>query len=403
MLASASWDALDVKFTFQFPSETAVIMSFLDANSFTRSWSFLPIFNELDDDPYRSRNTIAHAQQAYQRNLFRESTFQRSLGEGAVFKVSLYLHNTRGQLYAVKKAKLGHSDKSNSSGKKNSSAGIFAVFKEIQVVSHTQLKKHPNVVDIIGWDWANDQAPVVFVEYSAPGSLQQFLISSTKVGPGVRRNLALDIACGLHGLHSADVAHGDVKLANTLVFPDPCREWKAKISDFSHAIFGISLRRRSSYPGSGLYNAPEVRKRDAIIISDRLPCCETFSFGLLVWEILLQGKPFSTCLPLYKPIHSAESSEPNLYLESQKENELLRVALNSISCAQELSITERATFHQVLSMTLKDQPGRRHDMQLVTSALDHTDRFVQQTLVQFCELTRFSSGLSFSNSQVEWR
>jgi serine/threonine protein kinase len=233
LFASACWDALDVKFAFQFPSETAVIMSFLDADSFTRSWSFLPIFNELDDDPHRSRNTIAHAQQAYQRSLFRESKFQRSLGEGAVFTVSLYLHNTRGQLYAVKKAKLGHSDKSSNSGKKNSSAGIFAAFKEIQVASHAQLKRHPNVVDSIGWDWADDQAPVVFLEYSAPGSLQQFLLSSTKVGPGVRRNLALDIASGLHGLHSADVAHGDVKLANTLVFPDPCRGWKAKISDFS--------------------------------------------------------------------------------------------------------------------------------------------------------------------------
>ena len=364
-------------------------MSFLDANSFTRSWSFLPIFNELDDDPYRSRNTIAHAQQAYQRNLFRESTLVRCLGEGAVFKVSLYSHNIRGQLYAVKKAKLGQNDKSSSSGKKNGPAGIFAAFKEIQVVSHAELKRHPNVVDIIGWDWADDQAPVIFVEYSAPGSLQQFLLSSNKIEPGVRRNLALDIACGLHGLHSADVAHGDVKLANTLVFPDYCRGWKAKISDFSHAIFGISLRRRSSYPGSGLYNAPEVRKRDAIIISDRLPCCETYSFGLLVWEILLQGKPFSTCLQHYKPAEPVESSEANFYLEHPKEKELLSVALNSISYAQELSITERATFHQVLSMTLKDQPGRRHDMQLVTSALDHTDRLVEQILVQSCKLTRF--------------
>ncbi|KAI1420557.1 hypothetical protein F5Y12DRAFT_719445 [Xylaria sp. FL1777] len=347
-------------------------MSFLSASTYSQIW--YSVLNLLQDDPYRSRNTTAYARTAYCARLFRESVYVKHLGNGAIFTVSLYKHPDR--LFAVKKAKTD-SGKKEGGGKQNPANNIILALREIQVVSNQVLQNHSNIIRIIGWDRDNLGVPVLFTEFAEQGTLQDFLRQNPNLSMAQRHGFALDIACGLNALHIADVAHGDVKLANTLVFPNVNQpgQWTVKVSDFSHSIFGISSRRITTYPGTGLYNAPEVRSRDALIPSDRLPRCEAFSFGLLAWEILKNGDSYFDLQWTSSSTTIDGSSTMHAFLSNLRKDELLELAHKYLMSRYEPSSRyDFIAFGQIFEMSLKDNPNFRKDIQSIAIALDYCDR-----------------------------
>ncbi|KAK3315411.1 hypothetical protein B0H66DRAFT_565331 [Apodospora peruviana] len=356
-------------------------MSFLDTASSSRTW--LPILGILEEDPYRSRNTLANARSSHRSKQYRESTKVMGLDGGAVFDVSLYRHPEKG-LFAVKKTKQKDSrddPRPRGGARRDITNSIVIALREIQVGSHAFLQEHSNIIDMLGWDWDEKGAPVVFTAYAEEGTLKKFLGTHPEVSMYQRRLFALDIACGLHALHMADIAHGDVKLANTLVFPARRENngWIVKVSDFSHSVFGISSRRSTTYPGSRLYNAPEVRRRDATIPSDRLPRCESFSYGLLAWELLKNGEPY----PDSTWIRAASSSQNGTgsdsinqqdFLDSLKEDGLLNLATSFLlSRFDSTSRYDYLLFGRIFEITLRDNPKHRADMQAIAMSLDYCD------------------------------
>ncbi|PVH98969.1 hypothetical protein DM02DRAFT_656852 [Periconia macrospinosa] len=364
-------------------------MSFLDGSSFSASFSFIGLdFGALDNDPYRSRNTVASAQNAYKRGVYSESTEIKDLGSGAVFQVTLRQANATGELYAVKTALAAEPNATSKTSSANT--GVFAVLREIQVVSNVVAETHPNILNVIGWDWSRSRIPVVFVEYAELGTLKDWLPTN---GPSLqsyeKRKICLDVACGLNALHSIDIAHGDVKLANTLVFPNTKGGVTVKLSDFSHAIFGLSTKRKSAYPGSRLYNAPEIRNPESIVLSDRLPRSETFSFGLLVWEVLKNGTHFfergwigssSTGTSSAETLGSGLDSLSNDTILSMAQDSIeswgydgLMARAQSFSGVCDLARQESTTFYHVFTITLRDRADLRRDMQTVAMALDTFD------------------------------
>ena len=179
---------------------------------------------------------------------------------------------------------------------------LRAVLLEIEILCHPPLKGHPNVAALLGYSWdevALGYAPVLVMEIADFGSLQR-LLSSEKLDESERQRLCLDIACGLEILHQCMIVHGDVKLENVLVFPHPERRFVAKLTDFEHSLLdGDSPR----YQGTPVYNAPEVfllnqpsivpnGRLDPIIPTAKLPMCDVFSYGLLVFETLCNGKRY---------------------------------------------------------------------------------------------------------------
>ncbi|KAH8881971.1 hypothetical protein GQ53DRAFT_831921 [Thozetella sp. PMI_491] len=350
-------------------------MSFLDSDTTSRTW--LPILGILEEDSYRSRNTLAYTRSAHVARHFSESTFVRELGHGAVFDVTLRQH-AHG-LFAVKRAKTRDQWLGSTGAAHNN--GILVALKEVQVVSHHALRDHSNIVDILGWDWDAANMPVLFTEYAELGTLKDFIRVNPDLSLCQRGELALDVACGLNALHSTDIAHGDVKLANTLVFPrkgqDGTCPWMAKASDFSHAVFGISSRRITTYPGSSLYNAPEVRRRNALIPSDRLTRCEAFSFGLLAWELLKSGDTYfdSNWSRRSSSDGTSGPSYDELLLQLPR-NELKESAIKYIhSRYHPLSTEDKlafAKFLQLFEMSLRDDPAQRRDMLSIAIFLDST-------------------------------
>ncbi|KAI1345935.1 hypothetical protein F5Y01DRAFT_322462 [Xylaria sp. FL0043] len=369
-------------------------MSFLDSSTCSRTW--LPVLGLLQDDPYRSRNTIAYARTAYCARLFQESVYVKHLGNGAIFSVSLYKHPDR--LFAVKKAKTDNAKK-EAGAKQNPAKNVIVALREIQVVSNQVLQHHSNIIRIIGWDWDDLGVPVLFTEFAEQGTLKDFLRQNPNLGMAQRHGFALDIACGLNALHMADVAHGDVKLANTLVFPNVNQpgQWTVKVSDFSHSIFGISSRRITTYPGTGLYNAPEVRSREALIPSDRLPRCEAFSFGLLAWEILKNGESYFDLQWTSSSSNIEGSSMVHTFLSNLRKDELLELAHKFLMSRYDPgSRYDFVAFGQIFEMSLKDNPNLRKDIQSIAIALDYCDR---ADIIQFSDNRNITSiGVWVSNS-----
>ncbi|KAF9776841.1 hypothetical protein IL306_004904 [Fusarium sp. DS 682] len=295
--------------------------------------------------------------------LFRESTKREHLGNGGVFEVSLYEHNNT--LYAVKKAR------------KDYPGGGKIAFQEIQVVSKLLLRHHTNIIDIRGWDWNDDQMPVLFTHFAEQGTLRDFLQRNKDLSYTRKRHFAIDIASGLHALHAADIAHGDIKLINTLVFPDPRvpGSWIAKVADFSHSVFGLSLRRQTAYPGTVLYNAPEVRDRNSHIPSHELIRCESFSYGLLLWEILSDGEEYINPAWIGGEPEKEGTAQREAFLQRLPKNGLLNLALSflcsKVGCSLSVDVT---LFYNVFEMTLKDNPAYRKDLATIATKLDFSDR-----------------------------
>ena len=97
------------------------------------------------------------------------------------------------------------------------------------------------------------------------------------------RRLALDVARGLHFLHSSRVRHGDLKSSNILL---TAGRTAAKIGDVGLAKVLGSHTTAAAGGGTYAYAAPEV------LMNAR--CDERsdmWSFGVLVWELCTLGRP----------------------------------------------------------------------------------------------------------------
>ncbi|KAI9762166.1 MAG: Rho GTPase [Geoglossum simile] len=308
--------------------------------------------------------------ESHQVRMFADLVYEKHLGEGAVFTVDLYRDAQGSAMYAVKQHKrLGVSNRIVPLEK-----WLPSIRQEIEVASLVPIRSNPNVVDILGWELVNRAGasfPVLYAEYSELGPVDAWLRAGNRITGDEKRELCNNIAAGLSSIHACDMAHGDVKLSNMLLFPQKhgTRRWVAKVSDFSHAISGVSTRRKSTYPGSILYNSPELREEHSQIETDKLPACEVFSFGLLVWEVLLNGLPYWHTGWL----HGDRSIDRLRSLRALPKGDLLLRAQKEIAKDSNLHPSLKTVFSSVLEQCLQDEIHKRSDMSGVTQMLDIYD------------------------------
>jgi serine/threonine protein kinase len=159
---------------------------------------------------------------------------------------------------------------------------------ELQVLSHTPLRNHRNIVELLGIFWEPSPVslasfegsllgplsfwPVLILEYSSQGTILEMfediveydndpLTIETKI------NISLDVARGLKALHDCGIAHSDIKCQNILMFLEPPR-LTAKIADFGCALSNLG---------------------------DELMLADVYSLGFVIWRILTDGAdPFAS-------------------------------------------------------------------------------------------------------------
>lgn len=286
----------------------------------------------------------------FNRASFIPSETKVKVGEGSTYRVDIEkLHGTTAsELVAVKNVT-------------SPNAPLTAVLHELRIQTHPPLQNCPNLVRLIGYGWDTSIARIslyLVVEYSSVGTLKQFL-SATKgtVSWSEKLGYCQDIAIGLEALHGCSIAHGDVKMENTLVFAKPgTPNCIIKLSDFGSALTCDNSR----YLGTDLLNAPETRNRGvgALRSLEQHFKSDIFSYGPLVWEVLQDGQRYQKFGGMPDPVQ---------WLNSLPKDELLRSALQALNIVQSPTMTTamESVFGRVLKATIRDEPEDRAAAQTV--------------------------------------
>lgn len=144
-----------------------------------------------------------------------------------------------GKAVAVKHLKIVNRE----SGSREFLRRVDSLLLELRIMHHGPLKSHPNILTLVGYGWnmeAGSILPYILVEYSAHGTLRDYLRGSYKYNIRLtdKEMFIADVAAGIHALHTTGIIHGDIKMENVLVFDSNERRGSlmAKICDFGHSI-----------------------------------------------------------------------------------------------------------------------------------------------------------------------
>ncbi|KXH30172.1 serine/threonine protein kinase [Colletotrichum simmondsii] len=314
------------------------------------------------------------------------------LGDGASYsvdKVTLSMKRDDGNpiIVAVKKINLfGNSESRSDWSAATRHRSVATVLKELRILAIPSIEEHLNIVSLLGFrsehasiSAQNSTNVSLVMEYGSHGTLRDFCQSHSDdetFDLVAKARFMYDIASGLAKLHSCGIAHGDIKLENTLVFDGNKGQLIAKLSDFGHSILDLydSEGPQGVYLGTPLMNAPEVRtRRHALHHAQDFFKCDIFSFGLLIWELLLDGKHYFTTLQSAE--HADESTDMMAYLCSLSKDELL---LQSLKYLQGFSEKNEAPLIQLIIRTLqaslRDDPERRRGIEVILAGFrQHKD------------------------------
>ncbi|KAM5341469.1 hypothetical protein ACJ41O_014500 [Fusarium nematophilum] len=217
---------------------------------------------------------------------------------------------------------------------------VFDMVVELAALYHPNLRRHKNIVDIVGWgvDETWHKVPFLALEL-ADGDLRALMSSQADLSFGVRRSLISDIASALDAIHEIGIVHADLTPGNVLVF-EKDSVWTAKLSDFGGGaglISGNVVRGR----GTVGWRAPELRRYhdDGEPLGlDFLRGIDVYPFGLLSWFILCQ----SACPP-----------------RGSEEETALQSALEDLQLQEDIPETPKASYHSLFQECLCGNPEGR--------------------------------------------
>ena len=214
--------------------------------------------------------------------------------------------------------------------------------------------------------------PGLVLEYLAGGTLGAAL-GLTTAGPPhgqtlsrVLLQLAVDVACGLHFLHSQSIVHCDVKSANVLL--DSSNPPRAKLCDFGISVLRRPMDQHESPTGGACfslgtprYQAPEITNSLAENFKRAQLCGEpegatgatlpvnapmdVYAFGLLLYEILHGRVAFAGKTPVAAMLRASEGERPPLALRPEHTH-----LAELIQACWDAEPARRPSVHQVLEV-----------------------------------------------------
>uniref|UniRef100_A0AAR2LR62 Protein kinase domain-containing protein n=1 Tax=Pygocentrus nattereri TaxID=42514 RepID=A0AAR2LR62_PYGNA len=160
---------------------------------------------------------------------------------------------------------------------------LLKIEKEAEILS---VLSHRNIIQFYG---AVLEAPNygIVTEYASGGSLYEYLSSDESEEISMKQIMtwATEIAKGMHYLHAeapVKVIHRDLKSRNVVMTADKV----LKICDFGASKFH-SHTTHMSLVGTFPWMAPEVIQ--SLPVSET---CDTYSYGVVLWEMLTREIPF---------------------------------------------------------------------------------------------------------------
>lgn len=183
---------------------------------------------------------------------------------------------------------------------------VGSALSEIKRLCHTSLRGHSNIVTLSGWGLCLDalegpsltvpRLPFLILE-KALCDLTVFLRSSVagNLDFSSLSQIALDIGRGVGAIHRAEIAHGDLKPDNILIFerrPDRTsltvveHHYMAKVCDFGSATEVLGPMNLKAYLGTPYWRPPEFYNSSPPI---SLQLCDIFTYGLIIWALFLRS------------------------------------------------------------------------------------------------------------------
>lgn len=176
-----------------------------------------------------------------------------------------------------------------------SSSDIEMFKREIFSMS---ILNHQSLVKFYGY--TSEPPFYILTEYMPNGSLYDYLHEHpNELSPTEKTLIALDIAKGLEYLHERGMIYRDLKSLNILLD----NRKRAKICDF-----GL-IRMKSNDPmtglvGSSYWMAPEVLMSSPYY-NEKV---DVYSFGILLWELLTEERPYQNDDPISLPYEIVEKN-----------------------------------------------------------------------------------------------
>lgn len=240
---------------------------------------------------------------------------------------------------------------------------IKSMMLELRLLAHGPLRRHPNIVELMGIAWETDpfdlerQWPILLIERASEGTLSDLLSGTYKCSFHIKLSLAYDIVCALEALHACGVVHGDIKLDNVLVFSNESGDdsnqipFIAKLADFGGVVFDVDGL--SSLPsGTQPWNSPEWHK---VTTADALLKTDIYSFGLLFWSLLADGKnPFRDFVI---PINEGETILEKADILKSSDEQILAFLMGVHEFTSDI---DRGCLKDVLACTVHTDPEIRN-------------------------------------------
>lgn len=229
---------------------------------------------EVERTVFRDVSTLAFDQFGSVEINFPSLTIQQAIGHGAYAAVHRAIYE--GRVVAVKQFTLGMDERE----------ALNAFRKEVEVLMTV---KHKNTLTMIGV-LSHPRLLLLVTEFCENGSLDSFLEKRT-CSYVEKLRLLCGAAEGVRYLHSVGIVHRDLKCCNILVASDGT----AKIADFGFAT--MQKNRQTMAGGTVEWMAPELLRDDDCLVQ----CTEamdTFSFGIVLWEVFTGKRPYANVSPL---------------------------------------------------------------------------------------------------------
>ena len=178
---------------------------------------------------------------------------------------------------------------------------LQSVLTEYHALIYPPLFQNANIIDFLGFAWGSNpfsaaqRLPAIVVEFAEHGTLADLLRKNSNLEVSIKQVLCLDIVRGLTALHGAGLVHGDVKAENVLVCSGANRKFVAKIADFGFSIVEATETAEVWIGGTNPWRAPDTKNAIEVKL---LRHTDTYSLGLLIWLICLDGRsPFDLLIP----------------------------------------------------------------------------------------------------------
>uniref|UniRef100_A0A3Q0SI89 Protein kinase domain-containing protein n=1 Tax=Amphilophus citrinellus TaxID=61819 RepID=A0A3Q0SI89_AMPCI len=160
---------------------------------------------------------------------------------------------------------------------------LLKIDKEAEILS---VLSHKNIIQFYGAVLESPNYGIV-TEYASGGSLYEYLASeqSEEMDMNQIMTWAIQMAKGMHYLHAeapVKVIHRDLKSRNVVMTADKV----LKICDFGASKF-LSHTTHMTVVGTFPWMAPEVIQ--SLPVSET---CDTYSYGVVLWEMLTREVPF---------------------------------------------------------------------------------------------------------------